>query len=109
MISLDGDHWHCEGPKDTGSVTVSSSEPTSTDEEHDHDHDHGDEEEAGPSPTESVGCEPHGDHWHCDGPRETVNAPASTTPSAEDPEETGAAAAMMAPLAGVLAVAAFVL
>lgn len=21
-----------------------------------------------PSPTESVGCEPHGDHWHCDGP-----------------------------------------
>ncbi|KAI1381274.1 hypothetical protein F4677DRAFT_120765 [Hypoxylon crocopeplum] len=21
-----------------------------------------------PSPTASVGCEPHGDHWHCDGP-----------------------------------------
>lgn len=20
-----------------------------------------------PSPTESFGCEPHGDHWHCDG------------------------------------------
>ncbi|KAI1471674.1 uncharacterized protein F4812DRAFT_455781 [Daldinia caldariorum] len=21
-----------------------------------------------PSPTASVGCHPHGDHWHCDGP-----------------------------------------
>jgi len=27
-----------------------------------------------PSPTESVGCEPHGDHWHCDGPAETGSA-----------------------------------
>lgn len=52
-----GDHWHCEGPKDT----ASAAEPTSTDEEHDHDHDHDHDEEAeeaGPSPTESVGCEP---------------------------------------------------
>lgn len=23
---------------------------------------------AKPSPTESVGCHPHGDHWHCDRP-----------------------------------------
>jgi hypothetical protein len=29
----------------------------------------------GPSPTASVGCEPHGDHWHCEGPR--TDAPAA--------------------------------
>ncbi|OQE06711.1 hypothetical protein PENVUL_c017G05638 [Penicillium vulpinum] len=25
-------------------------------------------QDPGPSPTASMGCEPHGDHWHCDGP-----------------------------------------
>ncbi|KAH8172459.1 hypothetical protein LIA77_06714 [Sarocladium implicatum] len=90
-----GDHWHCEGPKETSSA----------------DHDDDAAAEAGPSPTESVGCEPHGDHWHCDGPRETVSAPSSTTPGSDgsdEPEQTGAAAAMMAPLAGAIAVAAFI-
>ena len=43
-----------------------------------HEDGHGDEEEEhtdaadtgtiGPSPTDSVGCEPHGDHWDCEGP-----------------------------------------
>ncbi|KLJ13565.1 hypothetical protein EMPG_11502 [Blastomyces silverae] len=45
------------------------------------------QEDPGPSPTESVGCEPHGDHWHCDGPRLPTGATttASATPTAADP------------------------
>ncbi|KAK4176268.1 hypothetical protein QBC36DRAFT_11990 [Triangularia setosa] len=35
-------------------------------------------QELAPSPTESVGCEPHGDHWHCDGPRVTAPTPTAT-------------------------------
>lgn len=50
-----GDHWHCDGPAETGSTAASTSSIM-------------------PSPTESVGCEPHGDHWHCDGPAETGSA-----------------------------------
>ncbi|AEO59560.1 hypothetical protein MYCTH_2307967 [Thermothelomyces thermophilus ATCC 42464] len=34
-----------------------------------------------PSPTESYGCEPHGDHWHCEGPR-TAQSLATTTTGA---------------------------
>ncbi|KAJ2986213.1 hypothetical protein NUW58_g5133 [Xylaria curta] len=33
-----------------------------------------------PSPTASVGCEPHGDHWHCDGPA-TVTSSGVLPPS----------------------------
>ncbi|CAI7612461.1 unnamed protein product [Penicillium bialowiezense] len=36
---------------------------------------------AGPSPTASVGCEPHGDHWHCDGPASTAVSSVTTTTS----------------------------
>ena len=32
-----------------------------------------------PSPTESVGCEPHGDHWHCE-----AAATATGTASVDD-------------------------
>ncbi|KAL2150983.1 hypothetical protein VTH82DRAFT_6081 [Thermothelomyces myriococcoides] len=32
-----------------------------------------------PSPTESYGCEPHGDHWHCEGPRTALSLTTSTT------------------------------
>lgn len=57
----------------------------------------GQTEDPGPSPTESVGCEPHGDHWyvpkshvaccfrysscprHCEGPRETSGPVGVTT------------------------------
>lgn len=35
-----------------------------------------------PSPTESVGCEPHNDHWHCDGPIETSSSSSSASASA---------------------------
>ncbi|KAL2008232.1 hypothetical protein VTN00DRAFT_8214 [Thermoascus crustaceus] len=47
----------------TGTVTVLLPPGTHEDDEH--------ETPAVPSPTESAGCEPHGDHWHCDGPKET--------------------------------------
>lgn len=44
------------------------------------------------SPTESTGCEPHGDHWHCDGPAETSGA-ASASPSAgSEGEDSGVGA-----------------
>ncbi|KAI1090076.1 hypothetical protein F5B19DRAFT_464571 [Rostrohypoxylon terebratum] len=76
------DHWHCDGPaSSTASVaastqvivstSVTSSVSSSTSGEH----------AAGtgslaPSPIESYGCEPHGDHWHCDG---AVVASSTTT------------------------------
>ena len=40
-----------------------------------------------PSPTESTGCEPHGDHWHCDGPAETDSTAASASSIAPSPTE----------------------
>ncbi|KAK2039380.1 hypothetical protein LZ31DRAFT_558846 [Colletotrichum somersetense] len=35
-------------------------------------------ESLAPSLTESWGCQPHGDHWHCDGARSTTAAPYTT-------------------------------
>ncbi|KAJ5990378.1 hypothetical protein N7499_010889 [Penicillium canescens] len=79
-----GDHWHCDGPASTtaslGSSTASDAEVATT--------------SAAtsttsasvtptiPSPTESAGCEPHNDHWHCDGPIETSSSSASASASA---------------------------
>ncbi|EEQ91187.2 uncharacterized protein BDCG_06307 [Blastomyces dermatitidis ER-3] len=43
-------------------------------------------QDPGPSPTESVGCTPHGDHWHCAGPRLPTGATKDTaTRTAADP------------------------
>ncbi|KFA76589.1 hypothetical protein S40288_09310 [Stachybotrys chartarum IBT 40288] len=43
----------------------------------------------GPSPTESYGCEPHGDHWHCEGPRTSESPHTSgSTPASEVPHTT---------------------
>ncbi|KAI1630864.1 hypothetical protein F4809DRAFT_646977 [Biscogniauxia mediterranea] len=76
-----GDHWHCDGP---ASATASPTASATSSHSHDDDEEH---EETGvlpPRPTESVGCEPHGDHWHCDGPAVTsspVNHTASATTS----------------------------
>ncbi|KAH8885364.1 hypothetical protein GQ53DRAFT_751337 [Thozetella sp. PMI_491] len=78
-----GDHWHCAGLRTTAESAATpsvSTTATATPSGHDHDdHDDDDDDhdhESGtaslaPSPTESVGCHPHGDHWHCDGPRVT--------------------------------------
>ncbi|EGS17078.1 uncharacterized protein CTHT_0074060 [Thermochaetoides thermophila DSM 1495] len=107
-----GDHWHCEGPRVTATETGAAVTTTPVlddhgDHDHDHDeeghHDHTDHTEGpssvslAPSPTESYGCHPHGDHWHCEGPRTalssgtgvttlvtTTSAAASSTPDATD-------------------------
>lgn len=120
-----GDHWHCDGPRVTESPAApeeSSAAPgqtTSAEHDHDHDHDSGSGSLA-PSPTESVGCEPHGDHWHCDGPATpsgdspstintitTTSAPASgsSTP-APSPAPEGAASSFRTSAVGAIAVAA---
>ncbi|KEZ45731.1 hypothetical protein SAPIO_CDS1520 [Scedosporium apiospermum] len=74
------DHWHCEGPRPTEaapeptSAAPAPSQPAEDDDDHES---HTDAEGTGqlaPSPTESIGCEPHGDHWHCEGPRPTGSA-----------------------------------
>ncbi|KAM7188476.1 hypothetical protein V8F33_010626 [Rhypophila sp. PSN 637] len=100
-----GDHWHCDGPRVTSitvspstlltsrltttppAVTSASAHPDHDDdhEHHDDDHDdHDDDASIKPSPTGSVGCVAHGDHWHCDGP-------ATATPT-QSAAETGAVA-----------------
>lgn len=65
-----GDHWHCEGPRETASAVEEESSSV----------------DPGPSPTASIGCEPHGDHWHCEGPATSgASAPeASATDSEHD-------------------------
>jgi hypothetical protein len=109
---------HCEGPLPTDAPETTSSaaesEPTIT-EEHEDDHEH--TEDPGPSPTESVGCEPHGDHWyvhvyptpnssktltvdlgHCEGPAVTssdlstiiVPTPTGNGTAPTNPPEAGA-------------------
>lgn len=57
---------HCDGPLSTESPETSETtnapvEPLPTTSTNEHEHEQ--TEDAGPSPTESVGCEPHGDHW----------------------------------------------
>ncbi|KAL4890560.1 hypothetical protein BDV59DRAFT_204273 [Aspergillus ambiguus] len=81
-----GDHWHCDGPASAAATATSTA--TASDEDHEEDHEDSTASPTMPSPTESVGCEPHGDHWHCDGPAET-GASASGTSSAEGAEATG--------------------
>ncbi|OGE46931.1 hypothetical protein PENARI_c086G04173 [Penicillium arizonense] len=106
-----GDHWHCDGPASTttalGSSTASEVEATTT--------------SAAtsttsatvtptlPSPTESVGFEPHKDHWHCDGPVETSSSSASASASAgadDDENGVGARKVEMFLLVGLSVVAA---
>lgn len=57
-----------------------------------------------PSPVESSGCEPHGDHWDCEGPASTItDAPsaAASTAAEESPSvaiQTDNGAGFNAPL-----------
>lgn len=87
-------HRHCSDP-------TATAEPSDSEDEHD---DATGTEDPGPSPTESTGCEPHGDHWHCDGP-----ATATASDDSAEATETGAAAALgfdSYSLVGVIALAA---
>ncbi|KAK0739363.1 hypothetical protein B0T21DRAFT_362482 [Apiosordaria backusii] len=141
-----GDHWHCDGPRPTAPaitatpVIITTSQPaaipatTTAAPQDDHDHDHDDEEEHDhddhsvgllpPSPTASIGCEPHGDHWHCEGPAPTTIATVTTSgvvagtgtvvPSSTSaaPVFTGGASSVHGPagvVAGVLGLIGFVI
>ncbi|KAK0732527.1 hypothetical protein B0T21DRAFT_384785 [Apiosordaria backusii] len=106
------DHWDCEGPRvtdavvTTGTATGTAPVVTSTAAHHDHDdddHDHTDDEDdhtdvpgtgtIKPSPTESYGCEAHGDHWHCEGHRtasSTLVVVTTTTTSAGSDSQAAA-------------------
>ncbi|KAH6955807.1 hypothetical protein BKA56DRAFT_681269 [Ilyonectria sp. MPI-CAGE-AT-0026] len=121
-----GDHYHCEGARATLSTVVSQAAAATTTEAHDHD-DHDDETGTGSaaaSPTESYGCEAHGDHWHCDGARATTGG-SDSTPAASDSTAaasnstptasgnavtaTGAAGMEMVPILGMVAAAVLAL
>ncbi|KAL2131225.1 hypothetical protein VTI74DRAFT_5402 [Chaetomium olivicolor] len=124
-----GDHWHCQGPRVTSApadaaattgAAVATSSASHDEDHHDHteDHDHH-TDSAGtaslkPSPTESYGCEPHGDHWHCEGPRTasssaastlvtaiTSTPPGATTPPASSTSSVSTAAAARYDVAGL--------
>ncbi|KAI6754044.1 hypothetical protein HG530_013220 [Fusarium avenaceum] len=81
-----GDHWHCEAARtDAGAAATTGAEHDDHDHDHDEEHSHsaGASESIAPSPTESVGCEPHGDHWHCEGARSTLSSEVKATTEAE--------------------------
>ncbi|KAK3299836.1 uncharacterized protein B0H64DRAFT_1800 [Chaetomium fimeti] len=135
-----GDHWHCEGartvaetdaPTDVGTTTAAAATTSAAhdhdEDEDDHDHDEDDDDSThtdaagtgalAPSPTESYGCEPHGDHWHCEGAitASPTGAPAGT--GAQDAATTTSTSTAAAPhfevaglgFAGVAAVVAMAL
>ncbi|KAF1817161.1 hypothetical protein P152DRAFT_363778, partial [Eremomyces bilateralis CBS 781.70] len=45
-------------------------------------------QDPGPSPTESFGCAPHGDHWHCEGPAAPPTSAASVVSPGPSPTES---------------------
>lgn len=76
---------HCEGARTAteNNVVSTPAAVATTTAAHDDDHDHASGTGAiAPSPTESVGCEPHGDHWHCSGPRTALDTVVVTTSAA---------------------------
>lgn len=50
-----------------------------------------------PSPTESVGCEPHGDHWHCEAARTDAVAATSEADHDHDHDHSAGATEALAP------------
>ncbi|KAI8689407.1 hypothetical protein LRP88_14185 [Fusarium phalaenopsidis] len=104
-----GDHWHCEAARTSGGAAAdavtSESVTAATTEEHDHSA--GATESLAPSPTESVGCEPHGDHWHCEGP--ATGAASGTPTSSPEVTVTNAAGIQMVPVVGLFAAAVLAL
>ncbi|WYZ33935.1 hypothetical protein EsH8_I_000211 [Colletotrichum jinshuiense] len=109
-----GDHWHCEGPRETGAavssavtsapagttLTTAVAATTTATEDHDHDEDDHDHSAGtaslAPSPTESIGCLPHGDHWHCEGPASAASTEAGTASTTNAAATTTSAAASSA-------------
>ncbi|KAL8758829.1 MAG: hypothetical protein Q9199_001179 [Rusavskia elegans] len=78
------DHYDCAGPVNgaaTATTTATSTAAAAEEEAEEHDHAHEGETPAFPAPTESVGCEAHGDHYHCAGPASAAQATAPPTAS----------------------------
>lgn len=126
-----GDHWHCDGPRST-LVTITTG-PTATgatavpttaiSKSHDHDHesesDHHHEHSSTdahdhdahataslkPSPTESTGCTPHGDHWHCTGTKADATGGASAAATSPVPAGSGRFSVQEALMAGAMGLA----
>ncbi|KAF5001124.1 hypothetical protein FGRMN_1235 [Fusarium graminum] len=96
-----GDHWHCEATRtDAGAAAT-----TGADHDHGDDHEHsltdvtGATESLAPSPTASIGCEPHGDHWHCEGARSSETK--ATSEAGHDHEATGSGSLAPSPTESV--------
>lgn len=126
---------HCEGARTAttaAGVVTTTGVPATTSAAHDHDHDEDEDEDedddhdhtdaAGtgalaPSPTESYGCEPHGDHWHCEGAISASSTAAPTGTAAEDAAASSSTSTGAAPhfevaglgFAGIAAIAAMAL
>ncbi|ERF76813.1 hypothetical protein EPUS_07993 [Endocarpon pusillum Z07020] len=77
------DHWDCEGPRVTSSmITTTSAIPAASESTHDENAPvTGSNLDPGPSPTASIGCVPHGDHWDCEGPAPVSAASSSGSDS----------------------------
>ncbi|EEH18258.2 hypothetical protein PABG_00821 [Paracoccidioides brasiliensis Pb03] len=83
--TLHVDHWHCSGPATTHHH---STQNTTTTMHHHNGHKTSSHKDPGPSPPGSVGCTPHGDHWHCSGPamsKTTMGGPAMGAPATSVP------------------------
>ncbi|KAI4111311.1 MAG: hypothetical protein LQ345_006830 [Seirophora villosa] len=95
-----GDHYHCSGPANTVS-TATPAAAAAAEESDEDDHDHEGETPSFPPPTESVGCEAHGDHYHCSGPATAAQATSPPTASgiAGGANATSVAPATTAPAA----------
>ncbi|KAL9003958.1 MAG: hypothetical protein Q9188_003207 [Gyalolechia gomerana] len=70
-----GDHYDCAGPANTAATATSTATAAAEGGGDGHDHDHEEEAPSFPPPTESVGCEAHGDHYHCSGPAGQATTP----------------------------------
>ena len=67
-----------ESAESSRTVSASAS-ATHDDHDDDHDDDHvSGSHSAGPSPTASVGCVSHGNHWDCTGPRQSATGAVSS-------------------------------
>ncbi|KXJ97037.1 hypothetical protein Micbo1qcDRAFT_155780 [Microdochium bolleyi] len=97
-----GDHWHCDGPATATGAAVTTASTHDHDDD-DHSHSATGTKSLAPSPTESIGCEPHGDHWHCDGPATSSAAGvgAATTSSKSHADAAGTGSLPPSPTASV--------
>ncbi len=96
-----GDHWDCEGPRATDLIITTTAIPVASTSSHDENAPMtGSNLDPGPSPTASIGCIPHGDHWDCEGPVPVTGASSSGTGSGILATATSATSAAPAQFTG---------